>query len=317
MATTSTAATATATLAAAAPASERERRPEPAGSAAKEAPSDIAGRPPSSPVSRPLLAGRACRARDDAAVTTARTSDAPTSVSGGARGERRAVPAQPRVGFGQRGGAAREQPAQRPGDEWDGERAGDDADDRHCCRRQHALRTGQTHRVERRVVGGRAGDEPAERLGDEEEAAERGDGGGDPQRRDADLDARDDGLADALERRDVEAVRSQDLLDLGGDRVEAVLVDAEVDERLDVGDVVGVGAGEALGELDDRERRLEVALGPGDGRHLDLDRRSVEGVAGSELAVVGRPLGEARRRRRGERQRVADLDVEELGRHPR
>ena len=109
------------------------------------------------------------------------------------------------------------------------------------------------------MVGGRAGDEPAERLGDKEETAERGHCGGDPQCRDAHLDARDDGLAAAFEWRDVETVRSQDLIDLGGDRVEAVLVDAEVDECLDVGNVVGVSAGEPLRELDDRERRLEVA----------------------------------------------------------
>ena len=81
VATTRTAATATAMLAAAAPARARERRPDPAGSVAKDAPSDIAGRPRSRPESRPLLAARAGRVPEAAAATSTSTSDAATSVS--------------------------------------------------------------------------------------------------------------------------------------------------------------------------------------------------------------------------------------------
>ena len=83
----------------------------------------------------------------------------------------------------------------------------------------------------------------------------------------------------SVRRRHLQFVWGEERLHVGGDGVEAIRIGTDLDERLDVGDVVTVGAGEALGELDERERRLEVGLGSGDGGDAHLDGRSVEGVA--------------------------------------
>ena len=295
MATTSTAPTATATLAAAAPASERERRPEPAGSAANEAPSDIAGRPPSSPVSRALPAERFCGARDDAAVTGARTSDIATSVS--AAPVASVGPSQRSPGSGSASAAAPRGNSQLNDQATSGTASEPATTPTIATAAVANMRCGRVRPIA--LSAGWSAAEPATSRPSAWATRRRP-----PNAATAvaihSVETPTSMLGTmasptAFEWRDVETVRCQDLIDLGGDRVEAVLVDAEVDERLDVGDLVGVSAGEPLRELDDRERRLEVTLGPDDGGHLDLDRRSVERIAGSELGVVGCPLAEARR----------------------
>ena len=114
-----------------------------------------------------------------------------------------------------------------------------------------------------------------ERLADEQEAAQRGDGGGDPQRRHADVDARDDRLARCIRRRHDSSPYGARTSSMSAATSSRRSGSARiVHERLDVGDLVSVGAGEALGELDHREGVLEV-------------RRSYRVTATTSTSIVG------------------------------
>ena len=117
-------------------------------------------------------------------------------------------------------------------------------------------------------------------LGHDEDPGGHGDGHGDPQRGDLDGDRRGDRGSGVAERRqllDVHPDRAEGRRDLLGDGVDACRVGADHGDRLDVGDLVTMGPGEAFREEDRRESVIgDVGLVADHGHHLDLDHRALE-----------------------------------------
>ena len=202
----------------------------------------------------------------------------------------RGVEAEARFRLGAPSQPTREDAAEGPGH------------DRHRCRssdrrrRQRqplSCRLLDRREAERRphiVFGGRGGELAANGLGDDEQPSDRRHRRGDAQRGHLDGDRRCDGGTDFAKRRqrlDVDPGRSDDLLDVLDDFVETGGIDSDQGERLEVGDLVGVGAGEALRKDDRREAVVgDVELVADDGDDLDLDLWSVEPVLGGERCVV-------------------------------